>query len=259
VNERMPWRPVTLGAPDGEWWPLTDITALPAGDWYADLLAGAAKGRRDVAAAYLASYFTEVIVGPTASAVLHDGAVWPVQPDTFHVHRHVEGWYDGTAVVADRLWMDDDHPGSDGLLGAVAEGIVAIARPWFDAVRRLGPYGRFGMWGSLADGIGSAATQPYRTDAAAARTAFARAQLLLDAIAAREPALRVRPPLRTVTWSGGEACASAQGTCCLYYKVHDPADGEHAYCTGCPLPPPELGATRYVAWLETEFGGAAAG
>lgn len=252
--ERAPWRPTTLGRPDGDgWWSLADLAALPARVWFDDLLAGVAKGHRDVAGAYLAGYLVETVVGPTAGAAIHDDATWPVRPEIFHIHHHPDGYFDAVAIEADDVWSGDD------LLDDVAAGMVAIARPWFDAVRALAPYGRFGMWGSLADGVGSAAVQPFRTDAAAARAAWARAQRLLDSIAIREPGLRVRPPLRTISWSGGEACASAQGTCCLYYKVHDPADGPDAYCTGCPLRPDGEGAARYAAWLEREYGGAAAG
>lgn len=266
---RAPWRELTVGRPDGpEWLALADAERFPADDWYAELLAGVAKGQRDVAGAYLANYLVELVVNATASALIHDGAVWPVRPDTFRVRRHQEeGWFDGMAIAAGPIWQaadplpdstdapDAETFGSeDELFDAVAAGIVEIAAPWFATVRALAPYGRIGMWGMLADGIGSAAMEPVRTDTAAAERAWGRAQHLLDRVAARVPELRARPAVRRIGWLGGEACVATQGTCCLYYKVHDPAGGGERYCLGCPLRPEGESDPLYAAWIEREHG-----
>jgi ferric iron reductase protein FhuF len=260
--ERVSWREVVAGRPDGpEWWPLDRLDALPANDWFGELLAGTAKGQRDVAGAYLASYLVETVIGATSAALVHDAASWAVRPDTFRVRRHEQGWFDGLAVDAGEVWSVDGErfATEDELFAAVAAGIVATIAPWFEVARGLAPYGRFGMWGSLADAIGSAALEPVRLDRDAAERAWERAQHLLDRIAAVAPALRVRPRLRTIGWSGGEACVTTQGTCCLYYKVHDPADGGEQYCLGCPLRPTGESDPLYSAWLEREHGPAAAG
>jgi hypothetical protein len=262
ANERVSWREMVAGRPEGpEWLALDQLDTLPADQWYADLLAGTAKGKRDVAGAYLASYLVETVIGATAAAVVHDAATWPVRLDAFRVRRHEQGWFDGLAVDASEIWAVDGQrfATEDDLLGEVAAGIVAIAAPWFDAARALAPYGRFGMWGSLADHLGSASLEPVRLDRPAAEQAWSRAQRLLDRIAALAPALRVRPGLRTIPWSGGEACVATQGTCCLYYKVHDPADAGEQYCLGCPLRPTGESDPLYTAWLDREYGPTATG
>lgn len=267
--ERTPWCTVVAGRPDSDgWFALADAERFPADAWYAEMLAGPAKGLRDVGGAYLASYGVDLVARTVAGALIHDGATWPVRPATFRLHRRDEdGWFDGIAVdaVATPWHVDADAPdpargafgSDDDLYDAVASGLAAIAAPWFDTVRALAPFGRSGMWGMLADAIGSAALEPVRIDPAAVEPAWERAHRLIDRIAANVPALRARPRRRTIAWSGGDACISMQGTCCLYYKVHDPAADLSPYCSGCPLLPEGQTDPRYRSWLEQEYGATA--
>jgi hypothetical protein len=247
------WFTHVAGMPTGDGWVsvddlVTDPTLVEG--WLEQLLDGEANGHRDVAASYLAAWLAGSIAEPVAAALHLHQCAWPVIPGNLAVHRHPDGWFDGLAVAGTELRRVDGDIAV--LRQAVADELVALLSPIFETVRRWAPYGTSGMWGSLADGIAADAVQRARSEGRDGRAAWIEAGLLIDALAARVPQLRVRPALCDVPWSGGEAHLSVRGTCCLYYKVSgQPRDpfGE-SYCTTCPLRDDGDRRRRWAAWLE---------
>ncbi len=229
-------------------WPHVTLVAGPPGDdgWVAVdelvrgtrldrcvdvLLAGEARGARDVAGSYLSSWLAEVLAGPAAAAFRRDGRVWSLDAPDLAVRPHDSGWFDGLAVVRGELRPVD--------AGAFADAMVGLLEPVFAAVRARLPYGLSGMWGSLADCL--AAGDDASDDG------------LVDALAARVPRLRARPRHQLVAWSGGVHRTTVRGTCCLWYKVYEGGDPDPAgegYCVACPLRTDESRAERMAAWLE---------
>jgi hypothetical protein len=225
------WSHVTFVAgdpPGGEGWiGVDELLAGPALDRCVEaMLAGEAKGARDVAGSYLSAWLGGILAGPVAAAFRRDGRVWSLAPADLALRPHALGWFDGYAVRRERLRRVD--------LDSFADELVALLAPVFAAIRSRVPYGLAGMWGSVADAL--EAGDP----------------ALVDALAARVPRLRARPRFQPVHWSGGVHRTLVRGTCCLWYKVYegeaDPA-GE-GYCTSCPHRSDGSRATRMAAWLE---------
>jgi ferric iron reductase protein FhuF len=250
------WFTHVAGDPSGDAW--VGVAAIVADPsiverWLDDLLAGQARGHRDVAASYLAGWFSGSIGEPVAAAIDLHRCAWPVTADNLAVRRHRDGWFDGLAVLGpDLLVVPDDDVAQ--LRAQVADELVALLTPIYAVMRAWAPYGSFGMWGSLADGLASGAMQRAKEDGRDGLAAWQEANLLIDALAARVPKLRVRPVLQRVPWSGGVSHQSVRGTCCLYYKVSgQPRDpfGE-SYCTSCPLRDEGDRCRRWATWLDEQ-------
>jgi hypothetical protein len=128
--------------------------------------------------------------------------------------------------------------------------------PLFAAARRAAPFGTRGMWGALADGLATGALQRARQTGRDGEAAWREVELLIDAIAARVPKLRVRPAVSEVEWSGGLARFAVRGTCCLYFKVagDDAASVGESYCANCPLRDDDDRRRRWAAWLDEQAG-----
>jgi len=119
------------------------------------------------------------------------------------------------------------------------------------AVRRRASYGRYGMWGQVADDLCGTALRAARRADLDGEAAWDEAQAVLDLVAAQVPELRARPRLFPVTWRGGEALFSVKGTCCLWYKTRKAPDlGGEGYCGSCPLRDDECRRARFTGWLE---------
>lgn len=259
-----------LGDPSttDEWHVLGDLLTAPGtiDALIADLLDGEAAGHSDVAGSYLASWLAGPIAQLIAAAWLDGERVLRLEHDQVSVHFHEDGWVDGV-VVADAGLTVGAHDQAAGLTRAnvvddleqrrrlVADQIRSLASPIFDAVRARVPYGRSGMWGSLADGLAGNTLfgeqrRPGGGDPARAWTCI---DALLDELARQVPELRARPRRQLIPWSGGTRHQSVRGTCCLYYKTRadtDPcADG---YCTTCPHRPDESRSERITRWLEDQ-------
>src|SRR5688500_838964 len=96
-----PYRRHLAGAQSGDGWLRLD--ELLAGGallsaWFDSLVAGEARGHRDVAGSYLAGWLAEAIAGPVAAAFELHRRTWPLDPATLRVRRHAEGWVDAVAV-----------------------------------------------------------------------------------------------------------------------------------------------------------------
>jgi hypothetical protein len=230
------------------------------------LVDGVAAGHRDVAGSYLASWLTGPIVHLLAAAWLDGGRVVHLDVDELAMRFHEEGWVDGVAIAGARLTVDGTDPVAvlDGVdvvedldrrRRLVVDQIRSVAGPIFTAVRDRVPYGRSGMWGSLADGVavGILHSEQRRPGGGDPAGAWAAVDALLDELAQQTLALRARPRRQLIAWSGGTWHQTVRGTCCLYYKTSpDPDPCGDGYCSSCPLRPDESRAERITGWLEAQ-------
>ena len=145
---------------------------------------------------------------------------------------------------------------------AAADGLVAVFAPLADAVRARAPFGRRGMWGTLADHLAEVAVRRARERGRAPDVALAEAERLVDAVADRASDLRTRPRRQVVSTARGPETVVTKGTCCLIYKASArPGDRGAAAgligtaaCTSCPLRSDEDRARRFVAYLDASGG-----
>jgi hypothetical protein len=123
--------------------------------------------------------------------------------------------------------------------------------PLFATVRSFAPYGVRGMWGAIADSLGSsAATAAFRAGRPA-RPAFDEAMRIVDGLVAAGAGRITRPTPDVVRYTTGTTTVVHKGTCCLWYKTTDVGApiGER-YCLSCPLQPGADEHERWVAWLD---------
>jgi hypothetical protein len=201
-----------------------------------------------------------------AAAWLEDGRVLHLELEQVSVRFHDDGWVDGVVIADGALTVGPDDPAAQ-VRGVrvvddpgerrrlVAGEIRSLAAPIFDAVRALVPYGRAGMWGSLADGLAGSTlyTEQRHPGGGDPAGAWAGVDALLDELARQTPELRARPRRQLITWSGGTRHQSVRGTCCLYYKTRiDPDPCGDGYCSSCPHRPDESRAERITRWLEDQ-------
>lgn len=258
----------TLGCPpaaDG-WRVLGDLLADAEGfdALVESLVDGEADGHRDVAGSYLASWLAGPLAQVVVTAWRRDGRVLHLDADHVSVRFHEDGWIDGVAIddAALTVGAEDVAAGVAGVgvvvdaderLRLTVDKIRALAEPIFAAVRARVPYGRSGMWGSLADGLAGGAlfAEQSRPDGGDPERAWTDIDSLLDALAAEVPELRARPRRQLIPWSRGTRHQPVRGTCCLYYKTcAEPDPSGDGYCSSCPHRPDESRAQRITRWLE---------
>ena len=254
------------GEADGAGWSRLD-QALHDGSldrWYRTVLAGEAKGLRNVAGALLAVSLSETITQTTFRALWTEGRVWPLRAESLAVRLHPDGWFDGIAVRSTcvRVLPGDPDAGDPdaevveddaALREVVADELVALAAPIFAAVRQRAPFGMTGMWGHFVDAIAAGALWQGRQPRLQGDTkaAYATAAALIDAIAARVPLVRPRPALDRVDWSGGTVWVAPKTACCLLYQVYDLPPPE-CYCLSCPLRHGDSRRAEWASWLEEQ-------
>lgn len=257
------------GCPKGKAWiRLADLVGdrPPLAAWF-DLVVKRVAGDRAVAAAFTAGWIADGVVDIPVAAFLAEGRAWPVTPAAISLRRHAEGWCDGVAVGGGplRVLAGDPAAGLDGvevmaeratMRAALAAEIVAVLAPVFAAVRARGRFGERAMWGTVADGVVTAAVEMARRGGCVLATAVREAGLLLDGLAEHAP-LTVRPRVVDVRWSGGVAAMVRRGTCCLWWRTLPTPDphGEGS-CSSCPLRHPEAQRARWARRLDQEAGAA---
>jgi len=269
------WCRYVAGEPGGDgWFGLDDLHSQPAllHAWLDELVAGEAQGHREVAGSYLSSWLGSIVAGPVALAVIGERRTWRVEAAALAVHRASGGWFDGLAVRRPVLSVLSDDPAAidpdskvvpdaAALRSQVAHGLVRVLGPLFDTLRATSPVGLPAMWGAVADAIASTTLAYARWQGADGNTAWREASLLIDALQRAAPALRARPALEQVDWSGGRAHFAVRGVCCLYFRISGcPRDPRgDAYCTSCPFRDDADRRQRWATWLEQQVaaGGAA--
>lgn len=232
--------------------------------WYRAILAGEAKGQRNVAGALLAAYLTDAITQTAFAALTTERKVWPLLAEVLAVRYRSDGWFDGIAVRTTRIRVlpgdpDADDPnaevveGDGALREVVADELVALAAPIFAAVRQRAPFGMPGMWGNFVDGIAQGALWQGREPRLRGdtRPAYAIAAQVIDALADRVPLIRARPRIDRIDWSGGTVWMAAKTACCLLYHTYDRPPAE-VYCANCPLRGDDSRRAMWSAWLEKQ-------
>ena len=241
------------GRPAGNgWFVLADALADGAliDGWF-DAIRDTNGGHEAVAASFLASWLTGIVVEPVTSAIVRERRAWSVAADDLVVHRHDEGWFDGLAIVNPRLVMlrgDRDSGHRDSVVvedvatlrSSVATEIAGTLGMIFGAVRRRARLGLPVMWGAMADSAGYAAVADAAARGCDRQAAFDEAMVFVDAIREVATMPRVRPSLVQVAWSGGVSHEIARGTCCLWYRTQiDPDPMGEGFCSSCPRRDPE--------------------
>lgn len=250
----------TVGTPEGPGW---FVVSSIADDGFVERLAAdlvASVGGADVAGSYLGSHLTAPVVSRSVAAVAVDRRC--PDPAAASVHLHSDGWFDDVAFVerAVAVLADDPCAGQTGtvvvpdmatLRAWWAARTAAVVSPLLKAVRAHLPFGRRGLWGSVADAVAGTSLAVARAAGADARTSWDDAAALLDALAAVAPVPLVRPTPFIVEWSGGEACMAVRGTCCLYFRtVAEPDPSGEGFCTSCPFVDDDHRHRRWTSWLE---------
>jgi hypothetical protein len=276
------WRRFAVDAPGGDgdtpsragWVRLdrlmADDRALDA--WYAAELGATARGHRDLAGALiayrLAGSLAELVVGTT----LDQRRSLPLGPGSIGLRFGDAARLDEVSVSAPVVVVapDDRDAGAAGatvveppdvagqLRHVAVEALVDVFAPVVDAVRARAPFGRRGMWGTLADHVAEVAVRRARERDADVQAAWEAASVLLDDLATVQPHARTRPRRQVVASRRGPQVVVAKGTCCLVYKAGAPVGDRGAAarriapdaCSSCPLRPELDRARRFTAWLD---------
>jgi hypothetical protein len=241
-----------LGRHDGAGWHPLDA-ALDDG-WVAEqvdrLAEGSGHGRRPrtVAVAYLAGGLSWAVAVPVTAMLVTEHVALDPAIGNVAVHVDQQGWPSRIALVRPRVTVLPGDlaagrpnfavaPSLGTLVESVADGLADAFAAIFAVVRRAGPYGISGMWGTLADDIASTVWLLHEHGSTARQLdhAWTVAEGIIDALQVRQPALRARP--RRFHFSGATPPVDLpmRGTCCLYYRTPEAAaDGDDGMCTTCP-------------------------
>jgi hypothetical protein len=233
--------------------------------WFAALRAGEAHPP-DVAASFLAGWLADILLHAPSTALATERRTWALDPAQLWLHASAEGWFDGLAVGDATLRvLPDDPAGGDAGVEVVADAAamrrllaaeaVAVLDPLFTAVRALAPFGRRGMWGSLADGLAGGAVWTAFTAGADTAAAFDAAMALVDDIAAAGGGPLNRPRAVPIECRHGTVTVTVRGSCCLWYKTAGAAteaEEDARYCTSCPLRDPATQVERFTTWLDEQ-------
>ena len=265
------WRRFAVGTDRRSWVRLDERLADGPGldAWVRAEQDATASGHRDLAGALivyrLAGHLAEMAVG----CLVDQRRALPVTPATVALRFGDAARLDEMAVTPPAVWVLPDDPDAgapgtevapsrDALRAVAAGGLVATFGPVADALRVRAPFGRRGMWGTLADHIGEIAVRRAREQRGDVEAGWAAAGRLIDAVAARAPAPLTRPQRQVVPTAAGPQTVVAKGTCCLIYKAGaPPADRGAAArrigpaaCTSCPLRAAPDRARRFAAYLD---------
>lgn len=269
------WRRFTTDVSGAGWFRLGDRLRDPAAmdTWYRDERDGPARGHRDLAGALIAYRFAGSLAALVTGPLLGQRRVLVLGPDDVWL-RLVDGTSIGevgvpaptvVALAADTEAEADVEPGGaggrvvddiGGLCDVATDSLHAVFAPLADAVRARAPFGRSGMWGTLADHVAETALDWARSHGDDPEAAWSAAAAVVDGLGEREPALRARPRRHPVD----DQVFADKGTCCLVYKVHDPAPPgpatnrrriAQAACASCPLRAADDRHDRFARYLRS--------
>ncbi len=270
------WRRFTTDVSGAGWVRLSDRLADPAAldAWLDAELAGTARGHRDLAGSLVAYRLAGSLAELAVVPLLAERRALILSPEELWIAFDGAG-IDAVGLAAPTVAVLPDDPVAGrpgtvvvpdaGTLHAVAaEGLATTFAGVANAVRARAPFGLAGIWGTLADHLADVALRWARETGGDANLAWSEAGGLVDALARRSGVhLRARPARQDVTCDAGSGAFVTRGTCCLIYKIHDPApgapDGAHdriaaAACTSCPLRPFEDRRALLVRYLTERAG-----
>jgi hypothetical protein len=264
------WRRVVAG-PSGDGWVWLDrLLADPAAldDWFRTELDGTARGHADLAGALIAYRLAGSLAELTVGTLFAQRRVLPLTPDRVALRVGEAARLDALGVSSPGvLVLPDDDAAEDpaaevvsrpgDLRAAAADALVAVFDPVAEAVRTRAPFGRRGLWGTLADHVAEVAVRRARDAGGDADSAWRAASALLEALAERAPVF-TRPRRQEVDARSGARTVVVKGTCCLIYKAGAPVGDRGAAarlvgrdaCTSCPLRPEADRARRFRVWLD---------
>ena len=253
------WRRFATRADGPGWVPLGERLRDPAAldAWYRAELDGPAAGHPDLAGALIVYRFAgslaELVMGPR----LDQRRALVLTVDDIALQLHAGTRIDAVAATPAEVAVLPDDPAAGaagtavvpdvaGLHAVIAATLHAVFAPLADAVRERAPFGRAGMWGTLADHVAEGALSWAREHGAGPGdldAAWTASEGVLDDLAGREPRLRVRPRRHPVATPRGDRLYADKGTCCLVYKaVPGVTDGTTVRgkigvgaCASCPL------------------------
>jgi hypothetical protein len=269
LDQSSPWRHYTTDAAGRGWVRYHELLADEVGldDWFRTELDATARGHPDVAGALivyrLAGALAELVVG----TLVDQRRSVAIIPAGLSLRFGDAARLDGLSVSAPTVALladdpDTTEPGADvvpsvdALVDGALDGLLAVYRPLCEAVRARAPFGRSGMWGTLADHLAEVAVRRARERRRDIDAAWSAAEVLVSGLAAQEPRLRASPRRQVVATPSGRGTFVAKGTCCLIYKAATagPGAGEGprgliaaAACTSCPLRDPDDRAARFAA------------
>jgi hypothetical protein len=270
LDRSSPWRRYTTDATGDGWVRYHERLADEVGldDWYRTELDATAGGHPDVAGALivyrLAGALAELVVG----TLVDQRRSVALTPAGLSLRFGDAARLDEVSVSASTAALLADDAGAtapgavvaasvDALVAGALDGLVAVYRPLCEAVRARAPFGRSGMWGTLADHLAEVAVRRARERRRDVDAAWSAADVLVSGLAAREPRLRARPRRQVVAGPSGPGTFVAKGTCCLIYKAASPVSSggggardliAAAACTSCPLRHPDDRAARFAAY-----------
>ena len=219
--------------------------------------------------AHAAAWLTELMLWPMVSALALHGRAWTFEPST-QLHRRAGSEWDVSRHVAATVAVTVD----DAIARtAMADSVLVMptgldvarwaGREWastllqaVDALRTTGPYGRRGLWATVADEVVFAALvaahRGHRDDGPALELALA----FLDEVEASTGETIPRPPIITVDAAIGPRRSPIKATCCLRYKVPDFAVRADPLCLTCPRRTGEEAVLLSTAWVDRLCAGA---
>lgn len=264
LGRENPYRRLVVGDPGPGWTGWDDAFSDEAfvDRWFARMLA-AAGGHRDVAGSYMVMAATAAVVEVTTAALVVERRAFSLAPADIAFRLDGGGWCGGLAVRSPVVRVLADDPAADhadaqvaewaDLVGGTAAGLAALLPMAFEPIRLRAPFGRPGMWGSVADHAGLVAA---RWERAGLPGAWQSGTELLDALAAAVPTLRARPRLVPVDVGGKPVPFAIRGTCCLLFKASPGADRSTGagYCSTCPLLPEPAQRALLAAAARREAG-----
>lgn len=252
---------------EGEGWELWREAV--ATDRVAELHAAVAAGTPEhgpipaaCAAVSLVGDLTWLLVAVGTAAILRERRCPDLGPANVLLHRSEDGTYDRLAVDAPRVAVLPDDPGADDADAVVladldelhdwfAEHLAECLRPLVTGVRAQAKLGPPALWGGVADAVcieGMWAACGEDETLGPAEAAWRETAAMVEALAAREPAVRTRPAAVHVVAPTGPVLRVRRGVCCLWYRTPEAIaepDPAARKCSNCPL---RNHAEQVAAW-----------
>lgn len=236
--------PTVTAPPDGADWWAWDAAVGQASTWLPELVVR--EGDRRAAGAYLAGWLARAPMQAIGLPAVLDGTAPELAADRLFLHRHPAGWFDEHAVQPVQVLEGD----GDDVLGFAGTHVGRLTEPAVAEICARLPVGPVAVWGGIADALAAYALLVARDRGRSGPETWRRVEVVLDAMQEVVPALRHRPRLLTVPWTGGEAHYPVRATCCLWYRTDAASCSDETYCTTCPLRSEEDRRIRLVAHLE---------
>jgi hypothetical protein len=220
-------------------------------------------GHRDVAVIHACAWLTELLLWPLLTSLVLRSRAWHYESGMTTVHRVPGEFWDAISLSESPVALvgDDplvrEHPHDKVVLDdhrAVVDWAAGHLSPLlFTIVRELsacGPFGRRGLWATIAGEATCAALVAAHRVHADDRHALATASYFLDTLVRRTGERIPRPPVQSVLVSLGHRLAPTKAACCLRFKVSAYATRRDPLCLTCPRRSEVDRDAIYTQWIE---------